>query len=49
MPAIVVGLDEETGLSVRHVPGRAGAHSQGAALEELHETPPVPHGNRYSW
>jgi predicted RNase H-like HicB family nuclease len=31
----VVERDSETGLYVGHVPGFAGAHSQGATLDEL--------------
>ena len=33
----VVERDAQTGLFVGHVPGFAGAHSQGATLDELHE------------
>lgn len=31
----IVELDPQTGLFVGHLPGVAGAHSQGATLEEL--------------
>lgn len=34
--AVVIERDPDTGLFVGHVPGWAGAHSQGASIEELH-------------
>lgn len=34
---IVVERDPDTGLYVGYVPGWAGAHSQGASLDELRE------------
>ena len=34
---VVVELDPDTGLSVGHVPGWPGAHSQGATLDELRQ------------
>jgi len=33
----IVERDPETGLFVGYVPGYAGAHSQGASLDELNE------------
>lgn len=33
---VVIERDCETGLLVGHVPGWAGAHSQGESLDELH-------------
>jgi len=33
----IVERDSETGLVVGYVPGFAGAHSQGASLDELNE------------
>jgi len=33
----VIERDVDTGLLVGYVPGFAGAHSQGATLDELHE------------
>jgi predicted RNase H-like HicB family nuclease len=33
----VIQKDTDTGLFVGHVPGIAGAHSQGETLDELHE------------
>ncbi len=35
--AAVIERDPQTGLFVGFVPGSPGAHSQGAALDELHE------------
>ncbi len=34
--SVVIERDPDTGLFVGHVPGWAGAHSQGASIEELH-------------
>ena len=33
----IIERDPETHLFVGHVPGFAGAHSQGASLDEVHE------------
>ena len=35
----VVERDPETGLFVGYIPGWAGAHSQGATLDELRQNP----------
>ena len=33
----VIERDPDTGLLVGHIPGFAGAHSQGSTLDELHQ------------